>query len=151
MLIFLILTCFFFLGYLAIQLLGLSVGTIILPHFPSFFHGRQNMLINKRRSSDLTPIWISLHPDRERKLRNGRNFVHLLLYGRAFWVLFVFFKVDEIQGPAEGVVSRRMAKKIKRPSFDDLKVNLPYILWGTAFITSFLFLPRTFYVDFFSG
>ena len=32
--------------YLAIQLLGLSVGTIILPPFPSFFRRRQNMLLN---------------------------------------------------------------------------------------------------------
>ena len=50
--IFLILKLFFLLGYLAIQLLGLSVGTIIISPFPSFFHRRQKMLINKRRNSD---------------------------------------------------------------------------------------------------
>ena len=50
--IFLILKLFFLLGYLAIQLLGLSVGTIIISPFPSFFRRRQKMLINKRRNSD---------------------------------------------------------------------------------------------------
>ena len=50
--IFLILTFFFILGYLAIQLLGLSVGTIIISPFPSSFRRRQKMLINKRRNSD---------------------------------------------------------------------------------------------------
>ena len=42
----------FSLGYLAIQLLGLSVGTIILPPFPSFFRRRQKVLANKRRNTD---------------------------------------------------------------------------------------------------
>ena len=50
--IFLILKLFFLLGYLAIQLLGLSVGTIIISPFPYFFCRQQKMLINKRRNSD---------------------------------------------------------------------------------------------------
>ena len=46
---------FFFLGYLAIHLLGLSVGTIILLPFPSFFRRRrQKTLINKGRNIDTT-------------------------------------------------------------------------------------------------
>ena len=42
----------FFLGYLVIRLLELSLGTIILPPFPSFFRHQQKMLISKRRNSD---------------------------------------------------------------------------------------------------
>ena len=42
----------FFPGYLVIRLLGLSLGIIILPRFPSFFPHQQNMLISKRRNSD---------------------------------------------------------------------------------------------------
>ena len=42
----------FFPGYLVIRLLGLSLGTIILPPFPSFFPHQQKMLISKRRNSD---------------------------------------------------------------------------------------------------
>ena len=62
--------------------------------FPIFF------FVNRRCSSTseeiviqqplvvMTPIWISQHPDKQRK--QLRNFIHLLLYGGVFWDLFVF-------------------------------------------------------------
>ena len=87
----------FSLGYLAIQLLGLSVGTVILPPFPSNFHRQQKMLINKRRNSDPAAAGGS----NERPYYKVDSFVFSRL-----WVM----------GP-KGGVSRRV---IKKNSFDDL-------------------------------
>ena len=96
-----ILTLTFSLGYLAIHLLGLSVGTIILPPFPSNFHRQQKMLINKRRNSDPAAAGGS----------NERPYYKVELFRTRS-----FFQGYGTWGP-KGGVSRRV---IKKNSFDDL-------------------------------
>ena len=141
---------FFPLGYLAIQLLGLSVGTIILPPSPSFFRRRQKMLVNKdlkRRNSD--PAAGKADLDIAAPRQTAKTATELCSYSIIWWSflgLLRFFKVDGTWGP-EGGVSRRMVKtkfgdmirySLLNFFFFFLEVNLPYILWVTAFNTSFL-------------
>ena len=110
--IFLILTCLF-LGYLAIQLLGLSVGTIILPPSPSFFRRRQKVLINrnfKRRISD--PASANTDLDIAAPRQTEKTATELCSFSIIWWSflgLLRFFKVDGTWGP-EGGVSRRMVR-----------------------------------------
>ena len=70
-----------------------SFDAIIQPPFPSFFRCEkiysstsEEMVIQQSLVIVLT--WISQHPDRHRK--PIWNFVHLLLYGGAYWDLFIF-------------------------------------------------------------
>ena len=103
----------FFPGYLAIQLLGLSVGTIILPPSPSFFRRQRKMLINKdskRRNSD--PAAGNAHLDIAAPRRTGKTATELCSFSIIWWSflgLLRFYKVDGTWGP-EGGISRRMVK-----------------------------------------
>jgi glucosaminylphosphatidylinositol acyltransferase len=106
------LSFFIYLGYLAIQLLGLSVGTIILPPFPSFFRRRQKMLINKRRNSDLTTTG-NADSDITAPRQTEKTATELCSFAIIWWSLLGlvrFFKVDGTWGP-DGGVSRRMVKE----------------------------------------
>ena len=100
----------FFLGYLAIQLLGLSVGTIILSPSPSFFRRRQKMLVNKRKNSD--PAASNANLDITAPRQGEKSATELCSFAIIWWSflgLLRFFKVDGTWGP-EGGVSRRMVK-----------------------------------------
>ena len=94
--------------YLAIQLLGLSVGTIILPPFPSFFRRRQKMLLNNRRNIDLAVAGnnVDLDIDITAPRQTEKTATELCSWWN-FLGLVRFFKVDG----HEGGVSRRMVKK----------------------------------------
>ena len=92
--IFLILKLFFLLGYLAIQLLGLSVGTIIISPFPSFFSivdrkcsSISEEIVIQQPLAVITPIWISQHPDRQKKATELCSFA---IIWWSFLNLFVF-------------------------------------------------------------
>lgn len=96
------------LGYLSIHTIGLSIGTTILPPRPSFFRKNIALLDDGRRTG------IDLVAPRQAT----KIVAELFSYTFIWWGLFAFvrLKLD---------VSRRM-------------VNLPYILWVSAFNTSFI-------------
>ncbi|KAF8187713.1 GPI-anchored wall transfer protein 1 [Pholiota molesta] len=125
-------------GYLAIQILGLSVGTMVLPPTPSFFRRRQTAFAaratppgsRKRRTSDAdadrdagTDAAFALDAPRQ----NDKIATELCAYAILWWGLLGLARVVRLDGAwgADGGASRRM-------------VNLSYILWIAAFNTTFL-------------
>lgn len=104
-----------FTGYLAIQLLGLSVGTVVLPPSPSFFRRRQKMLISKdsqRRNSDAAAYHGKANLDIAAPRQTGKTATMLCSFAIIWWSalgLVYFAKVDGTWGP-KGGISRRMVK-----------------------------------------
>ncbi|KAI6041480.1 GWT1-domain-containing protein [Pisolithus marmoratus] len=96
------------LGYFSIHIIGLSVGTIVLPPRPSFFR-KHKALLNGGRSTRLDLI---------APRQTAKVVAELFSCALVWWSSFAFarLKLD---------VSRGM-------------VNLPYILWVSAFNTSFI-------------
>ncbi|KAH7915960.1 GWT1-domain-containing protein [Hygrophoropsis aurantiaca] len=102
------------LGYVSIHLLGLSTGTVLLPHTPSYFRKSQDA-INECQRDGARPIpRFDLHMPRQ----HAKTVIELFSYSVVWWTLLglACLRLD---------VSRRMA-------------NLPYILWTAAFNTSFI-------------
>jgi len=128
-------------GYLAIHVLGLSVGTIILAPTPSFFSRRRKALFDKNGKRSNAVL------DATAPRQNDKTAVELCAYSAIWWFLLGLTKVGRIGGSwgIQGGISRRMVC----PCMSDasrcsgllvFQVNLPYILWTTAYNTSFLFL-----------
>ncbi|KAF8128591.1 GWT1-domain-containing protein [Boletus edulis] len=100
------------LGYLSLHIMGLSLGTIILPPSPSFFRKQQRILLEGGNSEHLT----KLDPSVPRQ--NAKTTIELFSYALVWWTLLAL-----VQHGLQ--VSRRMA-------------NLPYTLWIVAYNTSFI-------------
>ncbi|KAL4071738.1 GWT1-domain-containing protein [Scleroderma yunnanense] len=97
------------LGYLSIHILGLSIGTIILPPRPSFFRKQQACLADGRKYEDAS---LDLSLPRQ----TTKTTAEVCAYTLVWWILLAFIRLKL-------AVSRRM-------------VNLPYILWILAVNTS---------------
>ena len=81
-------------GYLSIHLIGLSLGTIILPPTPSFFRKRQAILTDGKKYEDTSlDLTIPRQP--------AKTTSELCAYTLVWWVLLVFIKLKL-------AVSRRM-------------------------------------------
>ncbi|CCM00862.1 uncharacterized protein FIBRA_02908 [Fibroporia radiculosa] len=122
-------------GYLAVDLLGLSVGTLVLPATPSYFRRRQQELIEPLsrpttpRANDLSDL------DSERakgstrrgltethaKRENDKTAIELCSYAVLYWVLLGALKYVNA---GEGI-SRRL-------------ISIQYIIWVAAYNTTFL-------------
>ncbi|KDQ32594.1 hypothetical protein PLEOSDRAFT_1073093 [Pleurotus ostreatus PC15] len=103
-------------GYLAIQLLGLSTGTIVLPPSPNHFRRQQQALSDrssKRRDSTASPSIT--------QRQNDKTATVLFSYGVLWWS---FLGITKLLAVGTNV-SRRMA-------------NLQYVLWVAAYNTSFI-------------
>lgn len=111
------------LGYVSIHILGLSLGTIILPPSPSFFRKQQQQSLDglsSHRPSKLDP---------SAPRQNAKIVTELLSYSVVWWMLLAFVRLGL-------EVSRRMA-------------NISYILWvaayNTSFILGYIFLDMVFF------
>ena len=106
------------------------------------------MLINKRRNSDPAPAVNNGDLDISAPRQTEKTATELCSFAIIWWSflgLVRFFKVDGIWGPEGGVSRRMVEKKLKLWRIANInwisffiKVNLPYILWVTAYNTSFL-------------
>ncbi|KIK39530.1 hypothetical protein CY34DRAFT_808155 [Suillus luteus UH-Slu-Lm8-n1] len=100
------------LGYVSIHILGLSLGTVILPPSPSFFRKQQQQLLDGPSSYQPS----KLDPSAPRQ--NAKIIIELLSYSVVWWMLLAFVRLGL-------EVSRRMA-------------NISYVLWVAAYNTSFI-------------
>ncbi|GAA5979812.1 hypothetical protein JCM11641_002701 [Rhodosporidiobolus odoratus] len=111
-----------FFGYLSIYLLGLATGLYVLPPDPSFF----SLQSRPRSPPAISSSETKRHSDEKRSKvwtpQPGKLAEVLGSYAIVWWI--VFGGVRWVSGVE---VSRRLA-------------NLPYVLWITAFNTSFIFL-----------
>lgn len=111
-------------GYLAIHLLGLSIGTLILPPTPSHFRRRIRELRHgghghRSSHSDEAPPSVDIVTPAARE--NDKTAIELCSYAVLWWTVLgalQFFNVG-------GGISRRL-------------VNVQYIVWVTAYNTTFL-------------
>ncbi|KAL6304631.1 GWT1-domain-containing protein [Sparassis latifolia] len=123
-------------GYLAIYLLGISTGTVVLPPSPSYFRRRQQQLTQVHSNAGRKAKYSSDSDSDEsgvdrrglpRRLpvpymrENDKTAIELSSYAVVWWVLFAVAKAFGIGGG----ISRRV-------------VNLQYIIWVSAYNTSFL-------------
>ncbi|KAI0301405.1 GWT1-domain-containing protein [Russula brevipes] len=114
-------------GYLAIHLLGLSTGTLIIPHSPSYYR-RQQAAMRKRRDSGPSVHTHSATNSIQHRLslsihrEDDKTATVLFSYAVIYWTLFGICRYLHIGGPD---ASRRL-------------VNLPYIAWVAAYNTTFL-------------
>jgi phosphatidylinositol glycan class W len=112
-------------GYLSIQLLGLSAGTLILPPTPSFYTRRHAAFfggpktgfahIDKRRHSD--PMTL---PQKEKNFdisaprQTGKTVTELCAFAILWWSLLGFVRMLGVDGwgQGQGGVSRRMVRTL---------------------------------------
>jgi hypothetical protein len=85
-------------GYVSIHILGLSLGTVILPPSPSFFRKQQQQLLDGPSSYQPS----KLDPSAPRQ--NAKIIIELLSYSVVWWMLLAFVRLGF-------EVSRRMVRR----------------------------------------
>ena len=73
-------------GYLSLHIMGLSLGTIILPPSPSFFRKQQRILSEGDHSQSLT----KLDPSAPRQ--NAKTTIELFSYALMWWTLLTLVR-----------------------------------------------------------
>lgn len=113
-------------GYLSIHIIGLSLGTLILPPKPSFFRKQRTILVDGRKFEDTS---LDLIAPRQ----TTKTIAELCAYTLVWWVLLAFICLKL-------AVSRRMVShlisSVGNFECNLVQVNLPYILWISAVNTS---------------
>ncbi|KAH7337637.1 GWT1-domain-containing protein [Rhizoctonia solani] len=132
-----------FVGYLSIHLLGMAIGTLILPPSPSHFRRAVSEITSKDNSAapsrtpsrapsparlqvdhDLHMAYLTLNLAAENQSRKrGKAAVELCSYAIVWWTFF--YLASTLSGSGAQGVSRRLA-------------NTMYVLWVAAFNTTFL-------------
>ena len=122
--IFLILKLFFLLGYLAIQLLGLSVDTIILPPFPSFFRRRQKMPIKRRYNDPAAAGGNNANLDITASRQTEKTATELCSFAIIWWSFLNLFggerkdnKTSQKSRFAASSFSCRSTNSVRKPAF----------------------------------
>jgi hypothetical protein len=100
------------LGYISIHVLGLSLGTVILPPSPSYFRKQQQLLLDGPSSQQPN----NLDPSAPRQ--NAKTVIELLSYSVVWWMLFAFVSLGMD-------VSRRMVRSACSTSRAQLPVKIP--------------------------
>jgi len=103
-------------GYLALHVLGLSMGTLLLPASPSLFKRQLKLLKNRSNNRTRTHLTAA-------KRQPGKTAIELCSYAFTWWILYGLSTL--LRRHHKNAVSRRLA-------------NLPYVLWVAAFNTTFL-------------
>ncbi|KAF8336428.1 GWT1-domain-containing protein [Cantharellus anzutake] len=103
-------------GYLALHVLGLSMGTLLLPASPSLFKRQLKLLTGNSDASSMAHQMPS-------KRQPGKAAIELCSYAFTWWILFGLS--TSARRHHKSAVSRRLA-------------NLPYVLWVAAFNTTVL-------------
>jgi phosphatidylinositol glycan class W len=109
-------------GYLAIQLLGLSIGTLVLPPTPSFYGRRQaayskNLNTNKEGGLGVPPKRRNSNPkdknfDISAPRQTAKTATELCAYAILWWALLGAGRMLKVDGwgTGEGGISRRMVR-----------------------------------------
>lgn len=123
-------------GYLAIHLLGLSVGTVLLPPSPSDFR-RQQAHLRKQIQVGGSATQQIQHTKPLRR-QDDKTAIELFSYSMLWWTCLGLCYVFAVGG---GISRRLVSARIcyeHQCLTSHTKANMSYVLWVTAFNTTFI-------------
>ena len=135
-------------GYLALHLLGLSTGTMILPHSPSYFRRQQleTLKARTRRDSNAGPTAMSgTNIQRE----DDKTATELAAYATLWWTFLGLTSfLDSVAGVSRRLVSfvicsssRYSTPRIGQPTLHSMGGGVQHLLHPCVFPVRSLLLP----------